>query len=616
MRFPHHDRYWQSVADFLLKQFGEKARILAPTEFNEIFYQTYPYDVIRHIDLKEMDALVIHRGVLGEVGQEVCSLLLKRGIRLFGNEVFVVYTLKGWWRWQVKYRAPFADFYQRVRKAETFAVSHVKRHSEFLGPATVILVTTYNRPDRLGRSLETIARLQAPILVVNDGSSPEHDAAYAAIYKKYAVRALNIPGNRGLSNALNTGLGYWLADPNVEWICYLQDDVEVRPDLLAVLARVQDPEKYPLLTGRYNSLHKVYGEIEINGQKVLLQRMSPGIHLHAHRRYWEKMLPIPTAYFQAPKHWPDTPLRGADEDWWISQWSPHSIVKQGKYICVVPDLVRTTTVLAAESTWGNPGLPDSLLPPSCASPDDFIPATLASSPPQPSKETKPETIHNFWEALVARFGQKSESDIHPHDPEERAHLYHAIDNGSTELEILNFINALVCLFKPKVVLETGTFLGFGTCAIASGLKSNGHGRLLSLEIDAVRIRWSRDHLYQFDPTLEKLVTFINESSLDFIEAYAGAPFNLIFFDTELPIRIKEFQLIRKRGLLAPGAVCIIHDTSPHRLPGGGGGAHDFQDRDIFASLGDDFEIFQFPYSRGFHFLRYRAERSAASSQSE
>jgi len=611
MHFPHEDPYWQSVADFLLGQFGEGCSIVAPTEFHELIPRTFPYDVIQHIDLKEMQALVIHKGALKEVGESTCALLVREGTPLFGNEVFVLFSLKGPLCPHPKGKEHFTDFYLKAKDPRTFSVNPVKLHSEFTGKATVILMTTYNRPDRLGLALESIAPLNAPILVVHDGSDAIHAAAYAAIFERYDVRVLNMPGNRGLSNALNAGLNYWLADPMVEWICYLQDDVEVRADLLVALARVQHPEKFPLLTGRRNGLHKVYGEKEVNGQKILLQRMSPGIHLHAHRSYWEKMLPIPTVYFQAPRRWPDLPARGADEDWWISQWSPNSIVKAGKYIAVLPDLVRTTTVLPAESTWGSPGTPEPLLPPPCYATDDFVAATFRSVTPKPSILSKPEPLHNFWEALAARFGQKAESEIHPHAPAECAELYHAIDSGSTELETLNFINALVCLFKPVKALETGTFLGYGTCAITAGLKSNRRGHLLTLEIDPVRLQWSRDHLHQFDPQLEERVTFVNESSLDFIARYQGEAFDFVFFDTEVEIRIQEFRLLRERNLFAPGAVCIIHDTSPHRPPihDGAGGAADFHDRELLLSLGNDFEVFQFPRSRGFHLLRYCGEKS-------
>lgn len=363
MRFPHDDTYWKAVADFLTARFDGNASILAPNEFHELFPRTFPYDVLRHINPRELDAFVIHKGALDAVGPGVCELLLREGIPLFGNAVFVVYALKGRRPWKVPGREEFDDFRHQATRPGAFKVDPAKTRSEFPGPATVVLMTTYNRPTLLARSLESISRLKVPVLVVNDGSAPEHAAAYAEVIGRFGVRLLDLPDNRGLSAALNIGLNYWLGDPGVEWISYMQDDVEVRSDILDELARVQDRDEYPLLTGRLNPLHKTYGERRVNNRRIILQRMSPGIHLHAHRDYWEKMLPIPTAYHRAPHPRPDAPHRGADEDWWISQWCPRSVVKQGKYIAVLPGLARTTTALASESTWGNPGEIDPPLPP-------------------------------------------------------------------------------------------------------------------------------------------------------------------------------------------------------------------------------------------------------------
>ena len=362
MNFPYHDEYWKSAADFLAAHFDESATLLAPNEFHEIYPGTYPYSVSRHVNIRTLDALVIHKGAIKEIGREICDLLLREAVPLFGNEVFVIYAFNTPAPSEPHGREHIENLRDKILDPDTFYTPSLRNNSEFSRPTTVILMTTFNRPDRLEHSLQSISLLKAPILVVNDGSAPEHAGAYARIADRFGIRLFNLPANRGLSAALNIGLSYWLADPGVEWICYLQDDVEVRPDLLTALARIQHPVEYPLLTGRHNPLHKTYGEREINGTKVLLQRMSPGIHLHAHRGYWEKMLPIPTAYYRAPRHRPGTAKRGADEDWWISQWSPHSIVKQGKYIAVLPGLVRTTTALATESTWGNPGEPDPPLP--------------------------------------------------------------------------------------------------------------------------------------------------------------------------------------------------------------------------------------------------------------
>src|SRR6185369_2678150 len=257
MPFPHDDHYWQGAADFLLKRFGAGAAILAPNEFHEIFPYSYPYDVIPHLDLNRLKALVIHKGALNEVGYEVCSLLAGEGVPLYGNGVFVIFSLQGRSPWRTPDKIHFDEFHRKVTELPSDQPHAVKQHSEFVSAATVILMTTFNRPDRLDTSLRTITALNAPILVVNDGSDRKYAERYAAVYDRYDVRVLELPSNRGLSCALNIGLTYWLPDPKVEWISYLQDDVEVRADILAALARVQNAETYPLLTGRIHGLQKI-----------------------------------------------------------------------------------------------------------------------------------------------------------------------------------------------------------------------------------------------------------------------------------------------------------------------------------------------------------------------
>ncbi|MDR3469690.1 MAG: glycosyltransferase [Xanthobacteraceae bacterium] len=356
--FPHGDASWQAVVDFLRRRFGDAARLLGPAEFINELPGTFPYDVARHIELDALDAVAVHKGQLDRIDRGVCLRLADSGIPLYGNDVFVVFAPRGPKPWRTIGRRHFPSFHDQIADATPWAPKFPQTHSEFAGPTTVILMTTFNRPDRLRASLQSIAALKAPTLVVDDGSDPRFAADYAAVFSEFGVRVLRLPDNRGLPAALNAGLSYWLADPNVEWISYLQDDVEVRPDLLSVLAAVQDPTDHPLLTGRLDPLHTVFGEIAVNGQRVFLQRMCPAVHQHAHRDYWTKQLPIPTPYFQAPKHWPGVPQRGSDEDWWFAQWSPHSVVKQGKYVAVLPGLVRTTTSRAADSTWRNAGIED------------------------------------------------------------------------------------------------------------------------------------------------------------------------------------------------------------------------------------------------------------------
>src|SRR5262249_17352955 len=112
MRFPHDDRFWQSVLSFLLTRFGENALIVAPLEFIDLISGTFPYDVIRYLNLEDMDAIVIHKDRLNEVGLRACDVLSKCGIQLFGNEVFVVFSLNRPRRWPVKGKRHFDAFYR------------------------------------------------------------------------------------------------------------------------------------------------------------------------------------------------------------------------------------------------------------------------------------------------------------------------------------------------------------------------------------------------------------------------------------------------------------------------------------------------------------------------
>ncbi|NJR66751.1 MAG: hypothetical protein HC772_17890 [Leptolyngbyaceae cyanobacterium CRU_2_3] len=152
---------------------------------------------------------------------------------------------------------------------------------------------------------------------------------------------------------MNVGLEYWLADPQIDWISYFQDDVDINPETLKVLEQIQDQRDRPLLSGRDALEHPNFGTGEIAGYPVLYKRSMPGQHLHAHRDYWRSIMPIPTPYLGAPKPDQGKPGQGADEDWWITCWSPHSIVKRGGYVVCVPGLVRSFQTSADESTWGN-----------------------------------------------------------------------------------------------------------------------------------------------------------------------------------------------------------------------------------------------------------------------
>lgn len=173
----------------------------------------------------------------------------------------------------------------------------------------------------------------------------------------------------------------------------------------------------------------------------------------------------------------------------------------------------------------------------------------------------------------------SESEVHRHCPAELADEFSALDPGSPEVECLEFLYALTRLFKPSLVLETGTGIGWSTYALASALERNRLGSLHTVELDAGASQSAADRVRSLDKVLLSRTTFHVQDSLSFLAAWPGPPFDFALFDSLISLRFKEFQLMQDRQLLAPKAICVFHDTSRLR----GVTMHDF-DPDVIAAL--------------------------------
>jgi glycosyltransferase involved in cell wall biosynthesis len=356
MPFPKDDSYWVDVLAFLERHADRQAAILAPNDFLEFFPGTYPYNVSYLFPSDYFEFVVFHKGMVTDVDRGLATAVVEQFHAVLANPVFVVYS-----------KTALAD----IAPLELIHVDSLLRQiakqypiSTFQKREFAAVVTTYNRPECLQRSLPQLLKLGVPVVVVDDGSSPAHASANREIANLYSVPLITIPENRGLPNAINVGIEYWLADADIRWISYFQDDVDVRPNLFEVLAKIQHPTERPLIAGQDALEHPTVKTIDIAGYSVLLKRSMPGQHLHAHRDYWRAVLPIPTPYLGAPKPDRGKPGQGADEDWWITAWSPHSIVKQGGYVVCVPGLVTTFRPLAEGSTWGNRSVLEAVPPPS------------------------------------------------------------------------------------------------------------------------------------------------------------------------------------------------------------------------------------------------------------
>lgn len=224
-------------------------------------------------------------------------------------------------------------------------------------PTVVSLVSTFNRPAALARSLPQIAALGWPCLVIDDGGDDRSEEWFRNWYINQSpfpdVQYLQLPANRGLAAVLNIGLAFWLADERVTHVNYVQDDIDLHPQFKQrVLDQIaaDSAGHYPLLTGHDAREHIAVAA----GPGTLLKTNCRATNMVATADYWRGILPIPTRKLGAPCREPGKPRgTGSDVDFWITQRAPHSIVKRGGYVLCLPGMVRTFYSRKEESCWDN-----------------------------------------------------------------------------------------------------------------------------------------------------------------------------------------------------------------------------------------------------------------------
>jgi predicted O-methyltransferase YrrM len=158
---------------------------------------------------------------------------------------------------------------------------------------------------------------------------------------------------------------------------------------------------------------------------------------------------------------------------------------------------------------------------------------------------------------------KVETDNHKHVETEKPHLFRSFDTEGTEIEVLDLLHALIILFKPMHVLETGTWNAYGTIAMAHAVKENGFGEVISVEKLPEKAAAGMQKLAALG--LDKCATIINRPSLEYIRSLdkTGPKFDLAFFDSSRVHRADEFVQLHQKGLLAD--LVLFHDTSRSRI---------------------------------------------------
>lgn len=133
-------------------------------------------------------------------------------------------------------------------------------------------------------------------------------------------------------------------------------------------------------------------------------------------------------------------------------------------------------------------------------------------------------------------------------------LWKMVDPQTTELEVLDFLKCMVTTLKPSLIVETGTFLGYGTIKLAEGARANGFGKVITIESDPMIYAKARERIEAAG--LSNWVECRNESSLD---TRIEGTIDFYFSDSALAIREKEIR--RLLPLVGANGIIAIHDAS-------------------------------------------------------
>lgn len=146
--------------------------------------------------------------------------------------------------------------------------------------------------------------------------------------------------------------------------------------------------------------------------------------------------------------------------------------------------------------------------------------------------------------------------LHPEVNDWTGKNFVMFDDGGVELEVGEFLYGLVRVLKPEKILETGTYTGISAMYMAQGLKDNGMGDIVSLEVD-------RTHKERAEELWRRVgLSEYARSQLESSEHFESKDeYDLLFLDSEPQYRFGE--LVKFFPHLKPGGYVFIHDLHRH-----------------------------------------------------
>lgn len=153
---------------------------------------------------------------------------------------------------------------------------------------------------------------------------------------------------------------------------------------------------------------------------------------------------------------------------------------------------------------------------------------------------------------------------------------HPIAQGGSDVGVQNLLYMWTVSLRPRRVLEIGTHIGTGAVIIGHGLKTNGYGKIITVEPGEHYQKVAATHVKQAGVAeqVEILPGFSYDSHCKERLA-AEAPFELIFIDGAHDYASFQHDLELACTLICDNGIIVCHDSgqqSPDMDPTGRGGA--------------------------------------------
>ena len=167
-----------------------------------------------------------------------------------------------------------------------------------------------------------------------------------------------------------------------------------------------------------------------------------------------------------------------------------------------------------------------------------------------------DPVHKVFDHVM-QHGSDPKPEYHRATPEcPHPERWRMFDTMTAEVEVLEFLRCLMTTVKPRLVVETGTFLAVSTIYMAEGLKQNGSGKIITCEPDAEVFAKAKEKIDASG--LKRWIEYRQESSLD---VKVPGTIDVLFCDS-LP-ELREAEVRHFLPSINPNGLILLHDASSH-----------------------------------------------------